>query len=321
MILALLLACAPEPPPPVDPPAVVVIVSDTVRADLGGLDAPAWLAGGRRYSLAYSAAPYTTASTATLVTGRYPVDAERGWPGGGPPPCGDEDRRPPQRVPWPADAWPDLLLMDQPVPAMMAGLPIQPFDGPGSEDLFAAAVAALDDGRRAIYVHSVGAHDPYDGAIDGRRSPAAQALHRAVACGTAPSPEVAAWAGLAYPWAVRRSVVGLPELIRVALAVGATVIFTADHGEALGEDGRWGHATDLHDPQIHVPLIVWGPGVEEGVDDTPVPATCVGQTARKILGETGDLCDLRDGYIVGDVVAGTLLADGVWDERIILSPR
>lgn len=53
-------------------------------------------------------------------------------------------------------------------------------------------------------------------------------------------------------------------------------------------------------------------------DPTPVPATCVGQTARLVLGEPlTDACDLRDGTIRGDVVAGMLLADGTWDERII----
>ena len=80
-----------------------------------------------------------------------------------------------------------------------------------------------------------------------------------------------------------------------------------------------GDAADLHDPQIRVPLYVWGPGVTPGADPTPIPATCVGQTARLVLGEPlTDACDLRDGTIRGDVVAGMLLADGTWDERVIL---
>ncbi len=34
------------------------------------------------------------------------------------------------------------------------------------------------------------------------------------------------------------------------------VIITADHGDALGEQGRYGHNTDLHYPVLRVPLII-----------------------------------------------------------------
>lgn len=37
------------------------------------------------------------------------------------------------------------------------------------------------------------------------------------------------------------------------------VIFTSDHGEALGEGGRIGHVQTLYDDQIHVPLIIKAP--------------------------------------------------------------
>jgi arylsulfatase A-like enzyme len=43
------------------------------------------------------------------------------------------------------------------------------------------------------------------------------------------------------------------------------VIITADHGEELGEHGRWGHAYGLHGEIVHVPLVVFGPGVPAGV--------------------------------------------------------
>jgi arylsulfatase A-like enzyme len=41
----------------------------------------------------------------------------------------------------------------------------------------------------------------------------------------------------------------------------AIVIVTADHGEEFGERGSWGHAHTLWPEQLHVPLIVNGPGV------------------------------------------------------------
>jgi len=39
----------------------------------------------------------------------------------------------------------------------------------------------------------------------------------------------------------------------------ALVVFTSDHGEALGEHGMLGHASSLYEEQIHVPLIVKPP--------------------------------------------------------------
>lgn len=38
------------------------------------------------------------------------------------------------------------------------------------------------------------------------------------------------------------------------------VILTADHGEAFGDHGHWGHAGTLHVEQLHVPLVLWAPG-------------------------------------------------------------
>jgi arylsulfatase A-like enzyme len=42
------------------------------------------------------------------------------------------------------------------------------------------------------------------------------------------------------------------------------VIVTADHGEALGEHGVYGHGVDLHREVLHVPLIMAGPGIPAG---------------------------------------------------------
>jgi arylsulfatase A-like enzyme len=41
-------------------------------------------------------------------------------------------------------------------------------------------------------------------------------------------------------------------------------IFTSDHGEEFGERGRCGHSVTLYQECVHVPLVVWGPGVPEG---------------------------------------------------------
>src|SRR5262249_22274748 len=51
----------------------------------------------------------------------------------------------------------------------------------------------------------------------------------------------------------------LDTLDRLDLARDTLVIFTADHGEALGEHGRFLH-DDLHATTTHVPLVLRWPG-------------------------------------------------------------
>jgi len=55
----------------------------------------------------------------------------------------------------------------------------------------------------------------------------------------------------------------LRELVEAWRASGRDliVIVTADHGEEFGERGSWGHGHTLYPEQLHVPLIVNGPGV------------------------------------------------------------
>lgn len=320
MILSLLLACAPRAVDTApDGPSVVMIVVDTLRADLGGADWPEWLDDGLVYTNAYSASSWTSSSSATLVSGRYPLAGERRHPSGGEQPC--EGPHPGLDLPiWPPPAhrWPDRVLTDQPNIAMLAGLPLPEWEGPGSEALVAEAIAALDDGHQAIYIHTVGAHGPYDGRLLSNNSSVTDDFLRSVRCG-AMDRDQEGWARLQYRSAVEHSLAYLEPLVRAAQASGAVVILTSDHGEALGEDGLWWHASSLHDAQTRVPLVVWGPDVVPGVEERPVPATCLGQTAMKILGdETPGLCDLRDGSLTGDVVTGMLLPDGTWDERVIL---
>jgi len=45
-------------------------------------------------------------------------------------------------------------------------------------------------------------------------------------------------------------------------AGNTAIILTADHGEAFGEHGHWGHGRELWEPLVRVPLIVYVPGAE-----------------------------------------------------------
>lgn len=303
MILSLLaLACASEPPPlPAEKPAVVLLVLDTTRADLAGVEAPEWWGLGRRYTNAKSAATHTVASAPVLLTGRPATEAEASASLGGMD-C-DGNKTPSRNLPnWPTDLWAERIITDQPALRATGGPAPIPYEGPGSRPLTRDAVNLIRTGGfRSLVVWSTGPHSPYDGMIlrkgQGRKSTKTfDAASRAAGCGRA-TPDQEGFLYEGYKSAEERVLPQAEEVVSAAMQAGAVVILTADHGECLGEDGRWGHGGEPAPCVSDVPLVVFGPGVEEGVDDTPVPATCVGQTARKILGETGDLCDLRDGYV------------------------
>lgn len=51
------------------------------------------------------------------------------------------------------------------------------------------------------------------------------------------------------------------------------VIVISDHGEALGEHGRYGHGWNLYREELHVPLIFFGPGIPPGQRVTHIART------------------------------------------------
>ncbi len=53
----------------------------------------------------------------------------------------------------------------------------------------------------------------------------------------------------------------------------ALIVFTSDHGEALGEHGEATHGLFAYEPTLKVPMVLWGAGVEPGAD---------GRTARHV---------------------------------------
>lgn len=50
----------------------------------------------------------------------------------------------------------------------------------------------------------------------------------------------------------------------------ATIVFTSDHGEAFEEHDSLMHGNAVWEEEVHVPLVVHGPGVEPGVRAAPV---------------------------------------------------
>ncbi len=62
------------------------------------------------------------------------------------------------------------------------------------------------------------------------------------------------------------------------------VILTADHGEAFGEHGFRRHGATVYEEEIHVPLIIWGPGVRPGRRSGPVSTIDLVPTILEMAG-------------------------------------
>lgn len=62
------------------------------------------------------------------------------------------------------------------------------------------------------------------------------------------------------------------------------IIFTADHGELLGEQGRWGHGHRYLQALVHVPLILFAPGLRSRSIAAPVAHVDLVPTLAAMLG-------------------------------------
>ncbi len=80
---------------------------------------------------------------------------------------------------------------------------------------------------------------------------------------------------------------------------------TSDHGESLGEEGRWFHGRTLSPELLDVPLIVVGEGVVPGRTPSAVGHDAIRTTLLAAAGATtGDAADLRRGTGLGVVEGG-----------------
>jgi arylsulfatase A-like enzyme len=66
----------------------------------------------------------------------------------------------------------------------------------------------------------------------------------------------------------------------------ALLLLTSDHGEELFEHGGFEHGHALWQELMHVPLIVWGPGVRPGREASPVSIADVAPTMLEFAGAT-----------------------------------
>jgi arylsulfatase A-like enzyme len=97
------------------------------------------------------------------------------------------------------------------------------------------------------------------------------------------------------------------ELDRRGVLDETLVIVTADHGEHFGEHELFGHGGSLYAPEVHVPLLIAGPGARPVPSGARVPGTV---SLRDLPATITDLAGLRKAA----VFPGASLAR-CWDPR------
>jgi arylsulfatase A-like enzyme len=86
------------------------------------------------------------------------------------------------------------------------------------------------------------------------------------------------------------------------------VIITADHGEGLGEHGHPYHSTDLYNSQIHVPLVIAGPGIKAQRITETVSLTDLTPTVLELAGFEAPKGASIDGHSFADLAQGRRLS-------------
>lgn len=293
--LLLALACstpAPVEPAPVEPepeprPDVVVITLDTTRADRIGawgyepattdtLDRMA--AEGRRYSRAYSPLPLTIPAHSSLFTGRYPphlglrdngggtlsrdevllseVLHEQGWATGASVAAYVTTRV------WGFDQGFDDYFDDVPRHTEDYWHASRP--GSAVVEDAVGWVDAHRDGEAPLFlwVHLYDAHFPY----------------------TPIEPYASQHQGRPYDGEISYLDDQVQAVVDTFAGRDALFVVVGDHGEGLGDHGELNHGLYVYDATQHVPLILWGHGIEPAVVDEPVSLVDVTPTVLDLLG-------------------------------------
>jgi arylsulfatase A-like enzyme/Tfp pilus assembly protein PilF len=283
LVLALLAsACGRGPVQSSAPrPSILLVTLDTTRFDSIGPDArgvqtPAFNAiasRGRRFLQAYAAVPETLPSHSSIMTGLYP-----GGHG-----VHENARYLPANLPVLADrlhqaGYRTSAFVSSFILASRFGL-ARGFDvyddrlpeganERSSRQTTDAAIADLEkaaDGPRFMWVHYYDAHYPYD----------------------PPEPYRTQYRDHPYLGeiaAMDEQLGRLEQAFEQHVKPPVAVVLVADHGEGLGEHGEAQHGTLLYQATMHVPLVIAGPGVNAGTDETPVSTRRVYHTILDFAG-------------------------------------
>ncbi len=262
-------------------PLVVLLLADTMRGDhVNEALTPRLLAAfrsGERFTDATSNAPWTLPSVASLFTSRPTIELTA-VDGGL------------VAIPEGVTSWAEALRargfcggavvanFTVTVPndfgkgfdSFVVPAKVGPAGHPEAEQVLGQARAWLRAHRGEaafLYVQFMDQHEPYHDHEGGmpRMAPIEPLASRAREA----SPEETRQRQDAYAATVRYLDRQLGPFL-AELPPQAVVAFTADHGEAFGEHGCWGHGLNLYREALHVPLLLRGPGVPNKVERSPV---------------------------------------------------
>jgi arylsulfatase A-like enzyme/Flp pilus assembly protein TadD len=281
-------------PPGADAPLDVLLITiDTLRADAPGFGgrrpSPTPLldrlaAGGRVFTAAHAHNVVTLPSHTNILTGLYPF--QHGV-------RDNEGFRVPAGVPTLATV---LHAAGYATGAFVGAYPLDSWFGlnrgfdvyddhypkGGGRDQFRFAerkgdkvvAPALDwwrrqrGRRRFMWVHLFDPHAPYEPA----------------------EPYASRFPGNPYLGEVAAADGYLEPLLAPFLAGAETptrIVVTGDHGESLGEHGEETHGLFAYEATLHVPLVLWGPGVPPGRDGRPARHVDIFPTVLAAAGLTG----------------------------------
>ena len=275
------------------PPTVVLISLDTVRADnLSAQGAPEgatpnldrFAASADRYESAYSTAPWTMPSHASMFTGLFPFEhgAHTFLPGDGH--RGDNVFALHPRFRTLAEALAgegyathgvvSNTVYLRPGLGLDAGFQSWDVRREGGAGVTARALSWLDEragGDRPafLFVNYMDAHRPYAHGRPGRDAHGAldELIDRVMVKGESAGDMGAAVRAL-HQDAVTQLDAQVGKLLDGLEARGlledAMVIITSDHGEAFGAHGVVEHSKDVYEDLVRVPLLVRSPGQREG---------------------------------------------------------
>jgi arylsulfatase A-like enzyme len=286
--------------------SILLVTIDTLRADRVGaygdttartpvMDGIA--ARGVRFTRAFSTAPITLTSHASMFTGRYPPGHAARHNG----------MRMDPAVPTLADA---LARAGFSTAAFVAAFPLDRRFGLNKGfQTYVDAMPRGPDGRPAnerpgstvvdealawlrqrgsdrffLWVHLFEPHAPYGDARSGRPAPDRYADDVAEA-----------------DRQVGRLIDGLG-----AAAASTLVVLTADHGEAFGEHGEIAHSVFIYDTTLRVPLVFAGPGIAPRTVDAAVSLVDLAPT---IAARAGRVAFDSDGVDLSPAFDGAALPD------------
>jgi hypothetical protein len=301
IIAGLAAVVAATPHPPVDPdrhgagPDLVLVVQDSLRADRlqtdsASLAAPelARLAGqGRVYTSAWAASSWTVPSVARTLAaaaGQGPTLAERLAAHGYRTACftdnphltrGTQLLRGFDRVERSVGVW-RAILVGTALGEVFERL------APGNDARLATKATAWlqrQSGPFFLYVHLMDSHTPYRfPPLDGRRR-GGRRIEFPMS-GMRISGEEADSIRARYDGGVHSADAQVGRLV-AALAARERpflAVVTSDHGESLGEDGRWFHGRSLAPELLAIPLVILGSGVEPDTVASPVGHAAISTT-------------------------------------------